>query len=166
MNKKKVTWFMIIVVSALWGYNIYNTIGLYRNNSETENEKRNEFKAFEFNVHKDTFNLIKPIRDPFLGIAISMFKENYPENQSQKINEQFKKKNESTEKKIEVEWPSIQYLGFVRNHNNKNRRCLLNVNGEILHFEVGKSINELTVLDGNKDSVIVVYNRQEKTIKK
>jgi len=161
MSKKHLNIGLIIGVALIWGVLIYKALG---NSFVSEDEEQNYAVAINeelpLSIQKDTFDLKLYKRDPFLGgikkSRISISKRKNKGNAVRKV-----------KPVVVVQWPQLQYLGFVKEENAKEPLLLLKVNGKLMRkkssFEFAEGIK---VLGFYKDSLLVGLNKEERVFKK
>jgi len=172
MDKKGRTRILIVIVAALWGYNIYRTIGNYQAENESEEILRNtplSFQPMLFN--KDTFALDLPLEDPFLRknntwrnrVSEPTVAAHTPDPVRQnRAGGQTSNVNLSQH----VKWPGISYHGIVRNVDQEQGLCLLKIDNRLHKVRVGETRMEVKVITSWRDSVQVCFNNELKVIKK
>ncbi|NOQ74890.1 MAG: hypothetical protein GQ574_22945 [Crocinitomix sp.] len=170
MNKKSWTRILIVIVAGLWAYNIYRTVENYQVTTETQSEQQNTNMSFApVMFNKDTFLLDLPLEDPFLRNGTrwsqSMTTSNVPPsaNQSQR-NPQRQNPAPPIDKKIE--WPAIEYFGFIRNHTANHQLCMLKIANKNHRLSVGDSKGQVTLIQAYSDSVVLSFLNELKTVKK
>ncbi len=167
MNKKSWTRILIVIVAGLWGYNIYRTIENYQ--MKTESDKGREripmsFAPVMFN--KDTFELSLPDPDPFLKeqstwkSTVTSSSTTHPQNVVPTPVIQ------TNPLPISVPWPKINYYGFLRNHEQDHKLCMLKVDGKNYRLATGAVQDNIKVIQAYKDSVIIEFNGSVKTFSK
>ena len=167
MDKKLKNRIVYVVVAGLWSMALYRTWQNHQIDQEIDASKEyvsDEYIPLSFN--KDTFELILPDRDPFLNefVALKPAKEDY-----KKPSTSDHKKNQSKTNPLPVKqlnWPRIEYLGFVRNRSEKDPLCLVKINGQNRHLSKGEEYNGLYITSIYRDSIHVVYSGEEKTVTK
>ena len=171
MSKKLKTRLILLAVLVIWGNIGYRIFKNYQVEQELE-ENTSSYQSSSVNIvnfRKDSFDLVLPDVDPFLKSRIKPNKvvaENTDKQSNNHSNNHHKKKVKKEKVVEETKWPQIKYLGFIRNHNNKDALCLLQINGNML--KVSKGDEEVGVFISNvfRDSIHVVYSGEERTFRK
>jgi len=161
MSKKRLNRVLIIGVAFIWGLLIYKFFG----NSFNTNDNRQNFTMAisedkPITVQKDTFALKRYTREPFLGNilkprkGVSVIKKRVV---APKINKSV----------AIVQWPQLQYLGFIKETSAKEPLLLLKINGKLMRKKSSFEFFEgFKVLNFYKDSILVRFNKEQKVIKR
>ena len=169
MDKKGWTRILIVIVAGLWAYNIYRTVENYQVQNESQESQRNlppNFAPIMFN--KDTFNLYLPNQDPFLknqkwnrGTGQASVTYN-----SQNDNRTPRPLPTLPKPDPVVKWPSVKFYGYVMNHEDNRKLCMINISGRNYRLHAGESKENVEVINVYPDSVVVKFNEQLKTFLK
>lgn len=168
MNKKGWTRILIVVVAGLWGYNIYRTVENYQLKTESEEERERipmSFAPVMFN--KDTFELSLPNQDPFLKDQ-SGWRSTLTVNRgnTNPAPTQVKPVEQKSIQAVSEPWPKIKYYGFLKNHEQEHKLCMLNVDGRNYRLATGAEKDNIKVLQAYPDSVVIGFNNSIKTFSK
>lgn len=165
MNKKAGTRILIVVVAALWVYNIYRTIQNVQVKNEVQENTINAPLTFAPVVFdKDTFELDLPNKDPFLKNGSFAVQPIQPttENPSPKL---VKRENTPTvAANPQKKWPEITYYGYLKNHQSNHQLCLINLSGKNYRLAVGATKDAVTILQAYPDSIVVAFQNETKTV--
>lgn len=161
MSKKQINIALIIVVLLLWGAVLYKYVNRFFNNEEIVYQQP-EFSLPIAKIEKDTFELQLLVRDPFLG-KITIKKESNPI--IKKIISKPIVKN-TPEPIITKPYPIVQYFGYIKSHDKNQKLILLKVNNRLERVRLNDNIDGLIVEQIYKDSVVVSFNKIEKSITK
>jgi hypothetical protein len=171
MDKKLRTRILIAIVAVVWIYNIYRTYENYQVKEEMASSdpgyQAPSFSPLMFN--KDSFDLELPEIDPFLKRPTKKT-SSYSVSTGVAQNSVSPSKNKKKPPKVEVtesvQWPSIKYFGFVKNRNKENELCLVQINGRNHKLSKGDRFAEVLISSVYRDSILVVYGGEKKTIRK
>lgn len=109
-------------------------------------------KTLDFNSEKkQLFDLPIIFRDPFLGKYTIQKKEVSVKTYNQKA---LNPKN--------INWPSIEYYGFVKGETSKSPLILLKINNNLDRVRKGTQTSGLSIEQVFKDSVVVLFNNEKK----
>jgi len=166
MDKKIRNRILYIAVACLWGIAIYRTYNNYQTKQENEElaiVNTPSISPIQFN--KDTFELELPDKDPFLesGWTPTIKIENSSSNNSTNNLNIVKKEIVKPTEKV---WPKIEYFGFVKNRNKNSTLCLLKIDGQLMQLSKGQNEKGILVNNVYKDSVLVVFDGERKTVRK
>ena len=160
MKNKKLNYFLIVVVLAVWGIAIYRVVdGLNAGDDDgaTATVKTVKEPYNDFAVAKDTTRLLLNYRDPF-GLV----------KQKDTVNSYVKRSYHKTimtvQKQQAFNWGFIQYSGYIRNPVSKKLITLLSINGKNEMLSEGESRDQVKLLKNLKDSIKVSYNGKIKFI--
>jgi type II secretory pathway component PulC len=152
MSKKGKTYILLAVVLGIWGtigYQIFIKFSPVETSIVATNSDVN-FTPKKV-IEEDTFSINSEHRDPFLG-------KPYRQKQVSKT------KKSTTAKKDSIVFPSIAYKGVISKQQSSQNIYIISINGQQQLFKVGKTIQDLKLLKGNKKSVIVSFKGKRKTI--
>ncbi len=159
MKNKKVVYFLLIVVTLVWGaifYRIFSTI------NTDDNTSLHTSKNFLPNTKNkvDTFSISGNYRDPFLGNMIS-------EKPSASIASRPVQQAPKVEKVVvSLPWPTISFGGMIKNQKSNKQFVLVDINGQTNMMKTGDSKQDITLLKVYGDSIVVSFQKQKKTVKK
>lgn len=74
--------------------------------------------------------------------------------------------NNTVENKEPINWPDIEYYGFVKSEQSKSPLAVLTVNGVIFKGRIKESFNEIIIKKIYNDSLCVKYLNNERIINK
>jgi hypothetical protein len=171
MNRKNWTGILIVIVAGLWAYNIYRTVENYQVKTDTQSEHQNTAMSFApVMFNKDTFLLDLPLEDPFLRNEGRWNQSTNNNNSSNLTNatQGSTRRPSPTPPPAEksIEWPSIKYFGFIRNHNAGHQLCMLKIADKTHRLSIGDSQDKITLIQAYSDSVVLSFNNEMKTIRK
>ncbi len=137
---------------SIWGiigYRIITTI----NPSKPKIENQYFDVAFnpKNNTKVDTFSIQTVNRDPFLGTLLVSNKT------------RISKKNTS---KVKVNWIPVTYHGSISKQDAKNKVFIISIDGKQYPMKVGQTVNEVRLIRGYTNAVLVSYKGERKAIKK
>ncbi len=150
----------MVVVAVVWGLLGYKVVANYFGGEPELPPTAVEqgFTEFVIDFKKDTFQLQTVSVDPFL-------KKAYTPRRVVKT----QKTSSGTKKAVipaqPILWPAIQYLGFVKSNDRKNKLAMIKVNGALHRTREGQMIGELKLLKAYNDSIKVSLNKEVKVIK-
>lgn len=167
MEKKRLNTILITVVAGLWGYNIYKTIENEQLSDEylqATIDQSNNITPILFK--KDSFDLELAQVDPFL--KTNRFKRNSTTVQPQiaVIKDKKPKVIVPVKEEKKLEWPIIQYFGFVRNHDAKQPLSMLKVGNAIHKIKAGNSIDNIYVKAVFRDSISLIFEGETRNFLK
>lgn len=164
MAKKKINIILILIVLGLWGTVGYRTISRYFGvdngiiNPEIQNREISLKK-----INKDTFELEKVARDPFLNkqftekkIVTAPIAYHLPIKKTVKPLPLPKIKSD-------INWPQLKYFGYLKSNNLE--LVLLKIDSKLHKLKLNDEVNGLIVKKKFKDSIEVVFNSQSKIIR-
>lgn len=165
MAKKKINIILILVVLGLWGTVGYRS--LYRQFSADEVllEKQNQTKNITISqINKDTFELEKINRDPFLN---KQFQNTVIIRKHVSGSSSVKKIIAPVNKKVvlNIDWPTLTYYGYIASKERNEDLILLKIDSKLHKLKLNDPVNGLIVKKKYKDSIEVFFNSQIKIIK-
>ncbi len=159
MKNKTLTYVLLAVVGIIWYQVFFRVKGSLFGEEEAVPPTVNVASVVP-NVERDTFKLNANYRDPFgetkVPIAIPV------ENARPPV-----VRNNPRPKRIETQWPPIQYFGMIRKTESRNPLAILKVDGIQLMLREGEEMfNEITLKRIERDSILVMYKREKKVFKR
>jgi len=101
----------------------------------------------------DTFSISAVERDPFLGTL------------STKSQVTKKKSGNRSAKDTSTPSLNITYGGLIQKQNSKAKVFVVNINNQQYLLKKGQTINDVKLINGNKESIVVRFNGKSQTIK-
>jgi len=163
MAKKKINIILILVVLVLWGTVGYRAINRQFTGNETILEKQNQLGNITLNqINKDTFELEKINRDPFLN---KEYQSVVPVTKTYAIHSPVKKTTVPVIAKPQpnLSWPALKYYGYLKSKDQE--LILLKIDSKLCKLKLNDPINGLIVKKKYKDSIEVFFNAQTKIIR-
>ncbi|MCC7454111.1 MAG: hypothetical protein IT222_08095 [Crocinitomix sp.] len=165
MNKKAGTRILIVVVAALWAYNIYRTIQNVQVKNEVQENTINAPLTFAPVVFdKDTFELDLPNKDPFLKNGSFAVQPIQPTTENPSPKPVKKENAPAVTINPQKKWPEITYFGYLKNHQSNHQLCLINLAGKNYRLAVGATKDAVTILQAYPDSIVVAFQNETKTV--
>ncbi|PXY43132.1 hypothetical protein [Flavobacterium hydrophilum] len=164
MAKKKINIILILVVLGLWGTAGYRA--LYRQFADSEVSNTIQDQKYNVSIkqiNKDTFELEKINRDPFLNkefqktAIVAVSKKAISYNSVKKAIVQPVQK-----KQTNISWPALQYYGYLKSKDKE--LVLLKIDSKLYKLKLNEPQNGLTIKKKYKDSIEVSFNSETKMI--
>ncbi len=167
MKNKKVTYILLPLALFIWGIIIYK-IFFYKDTQEN-----NVFVPRVGNVKEqsrlklDTFALQLNYQDPFLkNVGRTATVYNRGENNQSAV-KKTKEPAKPAKKEVEtVVFPALKYEGIVKHISQGKALVIVNVDGKSTFVQTGETFNNIKLVEVYNDSIIVSYEKQNKTIRK
>lgn len=157
---KRTTVTLLAAVAALWGiifYRIYTTTAdKDMSRLQVQTKKTSYFKMVDHAKDKIVLTLNYP--DPFADKAQMMMvsSETAPGTTVVKA---------PPPPKVQVNWTSINYTGYINNKKNGIRLAIMAVNGKTVTIAEGQDIDGIKLLKYTTDSVKIKYQNETKFIR-
>ena len=163
MKNKKIAYLLLPLVIFIWGAIAYKIIRNYLGNNSPEILFNQNENIIQSKNKIDTFSLLLNYPDPFLKNQVA---SNYQPSNNNPQKTTTNKTTTANNKKENnpVKWPTILYCGNIKNKNNNKICSIIKINGTENIMYVGEVCNEVRLVKVFKDSVIVNYKNQNKTI--
>lgn len=162
MAKKKINIILIIVVLGLWGTVGFKTVNRYfGDNSIITNTKTLTKDVSLKKIDKDTFELEKINRDPFLN-------KEYQDNPVPKpvtYHHPIKKTTpviKIPKPVVNINWPALKYYGYLKSKDQE--LVLLKIDSKLHKLKLNDPVNGLVVRKKYKDSIEVFFNSEARII--
>lgn len=166
MAKKKINIILILVVLGLWGTVGYRSLYRQFSGDEILLEKQNQTKNITISqINKDTFELEKINRDPFLNKQFQSTVASIRKHVSGFSSA--KKTTLPVNKKVvpNIDWPTLIYYGYIASKERNEDLILLKIDSKLHKLKLNDPVNGLVVKKKYKDSIEVFFNSQIKIIK-
>lgn len=160
MKKKHLNIILTIFLIIIWSSVIYKYFGGKKASvKNVESISAANYKQ-DYIMAKDTFSLKLIDRDPFgvSGRVIKRVESTKPINSPKSIVKPAVKKS--------IVWPTIIYHGFVKGESNDTRMILLKIDNRLYRKREKETVNDITLVKAYNDSLTVLFNDNNKTIKK
>lgn len=159
MKNKKLIYFLLPLVIAIWGI-IFYKIFYYANpdNEEAISSTKKKSVLTTRQEMKDTFSIVADYRDPFHGNMIS--RDEKPKQMQP---------SKPVQLKIPltpIDWSFISYSGVVKNKKTNNQLALVKMNGKEHLVRAKDTISGVVIQKIYKDSIEVMFQKEKKVIKK
>jgi hypothetical protein len=165
MKANKKTIFLLCIVIIVWGYTAFSFFGTFSGTNYNYSLADNNVKASS-NDYKidDSFVLLASYRDPFLGNApmqiISRVKK---PSDNIKITS-IKEKEKNINKPVDISF--IVFHGIVNNPSTKKKIALVSLHDKQYMASEGETIEEVSFIKNDKDSVFITFDRKSFYIKR
>ncbi|MFK7749799.1 MAG: hypothetical protein AB8B65_15490 [Kordia sp.] len=152
MKKKGKTYILLTVVLGIWGaigYQIFSKFGtddapIVASNATVQFSPKQT-------IEKDTFSINTQHADPFLA-------KPYQQKKTTTV------RRASKSKKEPIVFPSIAYKGVISKEQNAQNIYIVAIRGTQQLLKIGKTIQDVKLLKGNKKSITIAYKGERKTI--
>ena len=153
---------------VIWTIVFSKLFHFFGNNIENDSVSVNPVTIIDprENFSKDTFNLEKIKRDPFLGKynVFSPKKRNI--TTSKKNQPKVKKTTKVTKTNIQTPWPKFSYHGYVKGSKSSLELVLIRMNNKFYKTREGDILEGFLIKKIYKDSITVKRKKEIKTILK
>ena len=155
MNKKVLTYILVIAIMIIWGNGIYMLMNRIHNQNNTNTGIGNFVPPELPKSLMDTFHIKADYRDPFLG---GTKKVSVPTNTATII--------KPVPIPVVIKWPTITYFGMIKNQKSNKQLVIVTIDGQSHNMKTGSIVSEVTLNKIYKDSIEVTYQKNKKIIKK
>ena len=159
LKNKKAIYILLPLVLIIWGALIWRIFNMSSNDEEVayippvSNPKKIQDSDSVFTISVN-------YRDPFLGNMASSVA-----NSGQNADKQ-KSKVKLSKPVVKYEnWPTIEFLGVIKNKVVKKEVYTLSINNTLYMAELGKVYDKVVLVSFRKDSVQVVFNKKSRFIR-
>jgi len=155
---------LILVVLGLWGTVGYKALNRQFTGNEMILEKQNKAGNTKINqINKDTFELQKINRDPFLNKQFQTAAA-VPETVVSYYKPAIKAAAPAVPKiDSNISWPALSFYGYLKTKDQE--LVLLKVDSKLCRLKLNDPINGLVVKKKYKDSIQVLFNAETKIIR-
>lgn len=165
MKNKKVTYILLPLVIIVWGLVVYRMFFEGKIKPENISAVAKPVIKESSKEEKSTYKLIANYRDPFL----SSIKQSLVKTENNKEKEENNRSTNLRRRRTNISrtrWPEISYGGFVEGDKDQKITILLSIKNRDYLAQEGDTVDQIFIKAFYNDSLIVVYNEEEKTLKK
>jgi len=162
---KKIRYVLLVSVTIIWGLILYRIFIAIIPGAENLAEASPVQQPFEINNNiniVDTFSIKANYRDPFLGNGLK--------HTSKPVKSQKKSKGKKTHIPMRPDkalaWPSVEFLGTIKNVKADKEIVILRVEGKGGLLNVGDTLNGVKIAKLLTDSVELSFKGSRKIIAK
>src|ERR1700757_310240 len=148
MKGKKGVYIMLPLVLGIWVMIIYKVYKTINGNKENPVFHMQDGLVTSAKHELDTFVIVASYRDPFLDKIVSEQQIERKNNISNIV-----PKNTQSFAKIIAPWPSINYVGIIKNKKSSKQTILVQLNGKEMILKEGDRAEGLTLCRVYKDSI-------------
>ncbi|WP_438422977.1 hypothetical protein [Aquimarina macrocephali] len=166
MNKKILNSVLIFFMLIIWAIVFNKIFNFFGNNIEEDSMSVNPITIVDprMNFSKDTFNLRKIERDPFLGKYMTSRAKK--RKTSTKLVTRPKKTNSVPKNNIKKPWPKLSYHGYVKGAKSTSELILIRMNNKFYKIREGDMLEDISVKKIYRDSIIIKRSKENKTVLK
>ncbi|WP_131248802.1 hypothetical protein [Aquimarina atlantica] len=168
MNKKILNSVLIFFMLVIWAIVFNKIFKFFGNNVEESNVSVNPITIVDprMNFSKDTFDLRKVERDPFLGKYVVSRTKKRKTNTKLVSNNRPKKTNITPKNSVKKPWPKLSYHGYVKGSKSTSELILIRMNNKFYKIREGDMLEDISVKKIFRDSIIIKRSRESKTVLK
>lgn len=163
MKNKKTVYFLLPVVTLIWGIVFYRIFSA-THSSDDNNMSKDIPLPYSRPDHSrlDTFNIFANYRDPFVGRINSSYQEPTERVEIRKNEPPVK----PPEKIVQpIKWPAIIYGGMIKNQKSNKQLVLVQINGQDKLMQEGNMVSGVELIRIFKDSIELAFEKEKKIIK-
>ena len=165
MKNKKLTYILLPLVIIVWGLVIYRIFFEGKTKPENISAVAKPVIKESSKEEKSKYKLIANYRDPFL----SSIKQSFVKTENNKEKEENNRSSNLRRRRTNISrtrWPEISYGGFIEGDKDQKIIILLSIKNRDYLVQEGDTVDQIFIKAFYNDSLIVVYNEEEKTLKK
>lgn len=164
-NNKKITYLLFPLVIIIWGLVIYRIFFESRVTPENLDVNVKPLVSKVEQESKRSYRLIANYRDPFLSNLQStgVDTEDTDTEEEHTGSTNLRRRRTTVSR---VRWPQITYGGFIEDDKKQEITILLNIQDRDYLVKEGDTIQQVFIKHFYKDSLVLVYNEEEKTLTK
>ncbi|OFY82851.1 MAG: hypothetical protein A3F72_01835 [Bacteroidetes bacterium RIFCSPLOWO2_12_FULL_35_15] len=159
MKNKKLLYILIPLTLLVWGIIVYRIIATTNSGNENQIQSMQQIENATIENMNDTFLINPNYRDPFLGKMI----KNVTTSATTSL-----QKTITTVKNTPIlsSWPTIVYLGIIKNQKSNKQLTLVQINGQSYSMKIGETVNSVELCKVFKDSIEVKFGKEKKFCRK
>ncbi len=166
MKNKKLTYILFPIVIIIWGLVIYRIFFEGRTKPENITPVVKPVIKTDAKEEQEAYRLIANYRDPFLNEIKTSVIEIKQEENKEEVNQRSSNLRRRRTSVSRIRWPEIKYGGFIEDGQNQKFTILLNIKNRDYLAHEGDTVDQIFIKEFHKDSIILVYNNEEKTLTK
>lgn len=162
MKNKKLAYFLLPVVTLVWGIVVFKIIKAVETPAYTNlHAEQMKEKSISTVSPLDTFQLILQYRDPFLsGRRSSKASINAVRSISTVQRPAFLPVSSPQPVADPIQWPQISYQGYIENRKTNTKVAMLNIGGHDQLLDEGKSAFGVKVVKVFPDSIKLHFEKE------
>lgn len=169
MNRRIINTILIFLMIVIWALVFNKVFKIYRPDTANQMDDFSEISQIEkdLSFSKDTFNLKKIEKDPFLGTVkkvrkrkVNIAKDKHKPSLKTRVQTIKKKENKKTN------WPKINYFGHLKGSSSSSKLILIKIDNKLHKVREGELIDNISIRKVYRDSIKVHMNGDFKMIKK
>lgn len=164
MKNKKLIYILLPLVILVWGLVVYRFFFEGRKDSDRIPMLENKKEIKTEIENEEQYTLIANYRDPFLDHVPAIIQND--ESDEKKAETNLTNLRRQRTNVSSVRWPEISYGGFIRNDKENKYTILVGIKNQNYLVNIGDTIQNIHIKAFYQDSLLIVYNNEEKTIKK
>ena len=166
MKNKGMTYGLLFIALVVWGGIFYRFFSAINENNDPNFPIRAQIKKTDLlEITQDTFLLQANYKDPFLGRVIPTGL-NYESNFTPRKATTTKKAKPLKPTPVQVQWPTLKYIGVIQNKNTEKLVGILQVNGQEQMVNTNDLAMGVKILSLHKDTIALLYQNDKKTLYK
>lgn len=167
-NNIKLTYILLPLVVIVWGLVVYRIFFEGRTAPENISSVPKPVLKESVKEEKSSYKLIANYRDPFLSNVIQPNVEINDEKDKEKEEDNRRGSNLRRRRTSisRTRWPEVSYGGFIEDDNDRKITILLNIKNRDYLAQEGDTIDQIYIKAFYGDSLIIIYNEEEKTLTK
>jgi hypothetical protein len=159
MKNKKLVYLFIPLALLIWGNIIYKIVAPANSGNENQFQSVQQIENSTADDMNDTFLINPDYRDPFLGKMVKKPTDVTSSPFTTSVNIVKSTPVSST-------WPTIVYLGIIKNQKSNKQLTLVQINGQSYSMKIGESINAIELCKVCKDSIEMKFGKEKKFFRK
>ncbi|MEM7161714.1 MAG: hypothetical protein AAF487_04665 [Bacteroidota bacterium] len=162
MNKKVLTYVLLVVVIGIWGRVIYTFFFAEKGGEPILFESKKDPLPELTEDVQDSIVLIADYRDPFLGKVQRAPSQTTVNTVQHNVPRSIEKKGEE---EPPIVWPEVAYFGMQKNLNSQARLGIVKIGKKQVLLKEGEEVDELKALRIFPDSIELGYLDESRTFK-
>jgi len=153
--KNKAGYILLPLVVAVWALIGYRVLGFLKQDKISVSDTKTEEPNISLNnLVQDTFSIEANYRDPFIAQQVQHVVVTGP---PQKVVQPkpVAKQNQP--------WPTISYLGLVKNNKSNKALAMVTFNKKLRNMGIGDETDGIKIIDIQRDSLVAKFNGERKS---
>ena len=152
MKNKTKTYVLLVAVIAIWGIIGFKIMSTLNPDVPKVSQQDTVFFTPKTEMEEEVFSIQSFDRDPFLG-SLNIQKKPEVVLKTKQIKEP-------------LVWPLVIFQGTISKQENKEKTCVISINGQQYIMKAGHSRDGVKLLNVKSSEITVSYKGQKKTISK
>ncbi len=164
MNKRLLNGVLLVLMVVIWGLVLNKYFPFFKSDNQNAVSIVEAKEPIMMEFSKDTFDLNKVLKDPFLGVTTKPKRTNSSTVKKKKVVIQKTKKKPIIKKS--TKWPKFAYFGSIKGSGNRDKLVLVKINNKLMKIKQGDEVQDVLLKKVYRDSILIKMGKETKAVLK